>query len=135
MLKYYLLHRYTLITLVAIVSVAIYMADFRKMALVVGPLALSCILARETYKADKLSIAYESGACIGIASFTWIWSLIAIPLYVFMMYGPLKVSKLRMFWALCLGLVTPLWCYSPYWIYNNTAYLTDVMLRLKESFL
>ena len=135
MLKYYLLHKYTLITIVVAVSIAIYMAGFRNTALVAGPLAASLVLARGTYKANVLSVAYESGACIGIAAFTWLWSLVAFSVYVLLMFGPLKVTHFRMFWALCLGLVTPVWCYSPYWIYNNTAYLTDLMLRLQERFL
>ena len=135
MLKYFLLHRYTLISLVVAVSVAIYMAGYHTVAFVAGPLAVSGILARETYKTNTLSVAYESGVFIGIASFFWIWSLIAFPVYVILMYGPLKVTHFRMFWALCLGLVTPLWCYSPYWIFNNTDYLTDLMLRLQERFL
>ena len=132
MLKYFILHKYTLITLVVVASIAIYMAGFHNVALVAGPLLLSCVIVRDTYKANKLSAAYESGVCIGIAAFTWLWSLVAFPLYVLMMFGPLKVTHFRMFWAMCLGLVTPVWCYSPYWIYNNTAYLTDVMLRLQE---
>ena len=135
MLKYFLLHKYTLITLVAVVTMAIYMAGYHTTALVAGSLTLSFILARETYKANVLSIAYESGVCMGIAAFAWLWSLIAFPVYVILMYGPLKVTHFRMFWALCLGLVTPLWCDSPYWIFNNTDYLTDLMLRLQERFL
>jgi hypothetical protein len=135
MLKYFLLHKYTLITLVAVVTMAIYMAGYHTTALVAGSLTLSFVLARETFKANVLSVAYESGVFIGIASFFWIWSLIAFPVYVILMYGPLKVTHFRMFWALCLGLVTPLWCYSPYWIFNNTDYLTDLMLRLQERFL
>lgn len=135
MLKYFLLHKYTLFALVVAVSAVIYMAGFHRTALVAGPLAASLVLARGTYKANVLSVAYESGACIGIAAFTWLWSLVAFPVYVLLMFGPLKVTHFRMFWALCLGLVTPVWCYSPYWIYNNTAYLTDLMLRLQERFL
>lgn len=135
MLKYFLLHKYTLITLVAVVAFVMYRFGYPTTALVAAPLAVSFIIAKETYKTNTLSVAYESGVFIGIASFFWIWSLIAFPVYVILMYGPLKVTHFRMFWALCLGIVTPLWCYSPYWIFNNTDYLTDLMLRLQERFL
>ena len=133
MFKYFLLHKYTLVVLVAAVAFVMYSSGYPTTALVAAPLAVSFIIAKETYKTNTLSVAYESGVFIGIASFFWIWSLIAFPLLLIFLYVPMKVTSFRMFWASCLGLVTPLWCYSPYWVFNNTEYLTTLMLRVKES--
>ena len=132
MLKRLLLYTHTQIILIAILSIAVGMIGYPKTAIVMGLMALCFIIAKGMYRSENCTKAYEAGLCIGIASLVWSWSLIAFLVYLVFLYGPMRVFSMRIFWTSCLGLLTPFWCYAPYWIYSNMDYLTTIILHTKE---
>jgi hypothetical protein len=135
MQKYLLKHTYTIIMLCVAILFAIYMTGYHKTSYVAG-LMMACIfITRDTYKSEKADRAYEAGLCIGIASIIWIWALAAFLLFLVYLYGPMKVSSKRMFWASLIGLLTPFWCCLPFWIFSKILYITTMIREVSETIL
>ena len=92
-------------------------------------------IARDAFRSEKADRAFEAGLCIGMASMLWIWALVAFLLFLIYLYGPMKVFSRRMFWASWIGLLTPFWCYLPFWIFSNISYLTTMITEIGETML
>jgi len=133
MLKHFFLHTYTQVVLIAALTTVVYGAGYTRTAIVMGLVMLCFTIAKGMYRNESMTRAYEVGLCIGIASLVWHWSLIAFLFYLVFLYGPMRVSSLRIVWTSCLGLLTPLWCYAPYWIYNNMDNVTTIVLNAKDT--
>lgn len=135
MQKYFLKHTYTKITLCVAILFAIYLTGYHKTSCVAGLMMACFFLTRDTYRSEKADRAYEAGLCIGIASIIWIWAMAAFLFYLVYLYGPMKVSSKRMFWASLIGLLTPFWCCLPFWIFSNISYITTMIGKICETML
>lgn len=82
---------------------------------------------------NKKTREFEWGACVGIATILWKWALIAFPLYLLFRFYKTRFLTLRMLWVSLLGLLTPLWCYAPFWLMANEQYVASLMAGINET--
>lgn len=78
----------------------------------------SCILLFRTYQnQDSTGAAYYTFLCISMASLAYVQTLLYVPFYWLMMIFFIQSIGMRMFVASLLGVITPYWFATAYFIY------------------
>ena len=85
---------------------------------IVVSLIVCYAMARTMYKDFRgLRKAFTCGFAVGCAAVASLWSLIALPLLIYYLYGPMKINEGKVFYSATLGALTPLWMMLPYWLF------------------
>jgi hypothetical protein len=61
--------------------------------------------------------AFICGFAVGCAAIASLWSLAALPLLIWYLYSPMKISEGKVFYSATLGVLAPLWLMLPYWLF------------------
>ena len=81
-------------------------------------LVLCYLMARTMYKDYRgLKKAFACGFAVGLAAIASLWSLVALPLLIMYLYGPMKINEGKVFYSATLGALAPLWLMLPYWLF------------------
>lgn len=106
--------------LIIAIGVVLYAIGFKEAAVAGVFAALGFVAMNAVYKSkDALSATFVSGACLGLAIMGHYYALVAFPLLLIYLYGPMKANSLKPLWSFIFGILTPMWLYLPFYLYFN----------------